>query len=96
MQENPNKQTCIRLFMYMLYFKNCDETVIELVQSMSAQSVGVVEYTGCISVEEYDYPFKCLGYYIKLSDGEDPVLEFWAMWILWHYHYSQVHADLKG
>ena len=39
-----------------------------------------VEYTDCISAEEYDPTHsECLGYDIKQSDGEAPILELWGM-----------------
>ena len=42
---------------------------------------GVVEYTDCISAEDYDPPRnECTGHDIELSDGNTPALELWEMW----------------
>ena len=46
-----------------------------------AQLAGAVEYTDCISAEEWDSPNKCPVYDLKQSDGEAPVmLKLWGMW----------------
>ena len=46
----------------------------------TAQLVGAVEYTDCISAEEQDHHHKCPVYNIKQSDCMVPVmLELWAM-----------------
>ena len=46
-----------------------------------AQLAGAVEYTDCISAEGCNFPNEFLGYDIKQSDGEAPVmLELWGMW----------------
>ena len=43
-----------------------------------AKLAGIVEYTDCTSADPAN---KCLGYDIKQSDGEVPVmLELWGMW----------------
>ena len=39
-----------------------------------AQLAEAVEYTNCISAEEYDFPNECPGYDIKQSDGEASVM----------------------
>ena len=36
------------------------------------QSAGTVEYTDCISAEEYDSPDGCPGYDIKQSENSSP------------------------
>ena len=48
---------------------------------MTAQSVGAVEYTDCISAEGYPHHNECPVYDTKQSDGGIPVmLELWGMW----------------
>ena len=47
---------------------------------MLAKLSGAVEYTNCLSAEEYDLPNDCPGYDIKQSDGKVPVmLELWGL-----------------
>ena len=44
------------------------------------KSVGAVEYTDCFSSKGWDFTNECLGYDIKPSDGEAPImLELWEM-----------------
>ena len=47
---------------------------------VSAQSVGAVEYTNCISAMGLDSSNECSGYDIKPSDREAPVLKLREMW----------------
>ena len=45
-----------------------------------AQSVGAVEYTNCISAEEWGPSNECSGYDINQPDSEAPeMLEHWGM-----------------
>ena len=43
------------------------------------QLAGAVEYTNCISSEEYSLN-ECPGYNFKPSDSRAPTLEIWGMW----------------
>ena len=49
-------------------------------QTLQSQSAGAVEYTDCISAEEYDSPNENPAYDTKQSDGEVLViLQLWGM-----------------
>ena len=57
------------------------------------QSTGAIEYTVCISAEEYDSSNECPEYDSKQSDDEAPImLELWGMQSIHHCHCSQVHS----
>ena len=60
----------IYIYIYILYIS----------RTLTAQSAEAVEYTDCISAEEYNSSNECPGYDIKQSDVEPPViLELWEM-----------------
>ena len=61
-------------------------------------SVGAVEYTDCISAEEYDPPTntpnECSGYDTRQSNAE-ALGSFRKCYVLLYCHYTQVHNDLN-